>query len=356
MPSSPLPKRQLGPNGPFVSAIGLGTMGIGAFYGKTDDAAAYEALTYAADCGMTFWDCADIYGTTERTLGEWFTKTGRRKEIFLATKFGGYDPEGKYGGGKGPVSAPSYVTSAVLRSLRELKTDYIDLYYQHRVDPSVPIEAVLEALRPFVESGQIKWLGLSEASVDTLKRAKAVKGMGEKVVAVQMEFSPFELGIEKDGFVTEAENLGVSIVAYSPLGRGMVSGRYRSRADFDSDDFRLKMPRFFEENFDKNVVLADKLKAIADKYHNIGATPSNLSLAWILAEHPKFVPIPGCRSKERVEENAQGAIIAQHLTPEDVKEIREVVKAADVHGERYPPSFMATCEGNCVPLSEWKGE
>ncbi len=124
------------------------------------------------------------------------------------------------------MSAPSYVTSAVLRSLRELKTDYIDLYYQHRVDPNVPIEAVLEALRLFVESGQIKWLGLSEASVDTLKRAKAVKGLGEKVVAVQMEFSPFELGIEKDGFATEAENLGVSIVAYSPLGRGMVSGRY----------------------------------------------------------------------------------------------------------------------------------
>lgn len=158
-------------------------------------------------------------------MGEWFTKTGRRNEIFLATKFGGYDPEGKYKGGKGPVSAPSYVKSAVLRSLRELKTDYIDLYYQHRVDPDVPIEAVLEALRPFVESGQIKWLGLSECSVETLKRAKGVKGVGEKLVAVQMEFSPFELSVEKDGFAKEAEKLGVAIVAYSPLGRGMVSGR-----------------------------------------------------------------------------------------------------------------------------------
>ena len=161
----------------------------------------------------------------ELELGKWFKKTGRCSDIFLATKFGASDPEGKVGDGK-PISTPSYVKYALSRSLQRLGTDYIDLYYQHRVDPAVPIEAVLEALREPVEKGQVRWIGLSECSVRTLRRAKAVPGLGEKVVVAQMEFSPFSLDIEKDGFVQAAREMGVSVVAYSPLGRGMITGRW----------------------------------------------------------------------------------------------------------------------------------
>lgn len=161
----------------------------------------------------------------ELTLGKWFAETGRRSEIFLATKFGSRDPEGKFNEGKRPCSTPSYIQYALQRSLKRLGTDYIDLYYQHRVDPDVPIEVVLETLRPFVENGTVRWLGLSECSEETLRRAKSVKVVGEKIVAAQMEFSPFSLQIEKDGFAKAAKELGVEIVAYSPLGRGMISGR-----------------------------------------------------------------------------------------------------------------------------------
>ncbi|EJC99948.1 Aldo/keto reductase [Fomitiporia mediterranea MF3/22] len=345
-----LPTRRLGANGPTVSAVGLGTMGIGAYYGKTDEVAAYEALTYAANRGMTFWDCADIYGDCELTLAKWFAETGRRSEIFLATKFGATDPESKFGGGK-PISTPTYIKYALERSLKRLGTDYIDLYYQHRVDPNVPIEVVLETLRGPLEKGVIRYIGLSECSVDTLRRAKALKGVGEKVIAAQMEFSPFTLDIEKDGFAKAAEELGVAVVAYSPLGRGLVSGRFRSRADFEENDLRMYLPRFSEENFPKNVELVDKIRVIADKYK---ATPSQIALAWILATSENFIPIPGCRTVERVEENARGAEV--RLTPEDVNAIRALSEAADVRGERYPSAFMASCEGNCIPLGEWKGE
>ncbi|KAL5513391.1 hypothetical protein ACEPAH_3790 [Sanghuangporus vaninii] len=345
-----LPTRRLGVNGPEVSAIGLGTMGIGAFYGKTDENAAYKALTYAADRGMTFWDCADIYGPCELTLGKWFKETGRRSEIFLATKFGSRDPEGKFGGGM-PVSTPSYIKYALERSLKRLGVDYIDLYYQHRVDPKVPIEVVMETLRGPLENGTIRWIGLSECSIDTLRRAKAVKGVGEKVIAAQMEFSPFSLDVEKNGFTAAAKELGVTVIAYSPLGRGMITGKYRSRSNFEEGDYRLSLPRFSEENFSKNLTLVDKIQSIANKY---SATPAEVTLAWILATSENYIPIPGCRSVERVEENAKGAEI--QLSKEDVDAIRELSEAADVQGLRYAPSAMQHVEGNCIPLEQWKGE
>ncbi|KLO18489.1 Aldo/keto reductase [Schizopora paradoxa] len=327
-------------------------MGIGAYYGPTEGNA-QELLTYAADRGMTFWDCADIYGSSEEELGKWFASTGRRKDVFLATKFGARDPEAhslaSISGG--PISKPSYIKRAFARSLKNLQTDYVDLYYQHRVDTTVPIEIVLEALREFVENGKIKWIGLSECSADTLKRAKAVKVVGEKVITAQMEFGPFELFVEKRGFAEEAEKLGVGIVAYSPLGRGLVSGRFRSRADFAQDDIRLFLPRFSEESFPKNIELTDKIKAIGEKY---GASSSQVSLAWILAEHSTFIPIPGCRTIERLEDNAKGAELP--LSAEDVKAIRSLVEAADVQGERYPPAILANCEVDSLALSEWKGE
>ncbi|KAJ6463394.1 NADP-dependent oxidoreductase domain-containing protein [Mycena sanguinolenta] len=347
MSSASFPTRQLGENGPTVSALGFGTMGIGAFYGQTDQTQAFATLSRAADLGITFWDTADIYQTSEEVLGKWFTQTGRRAEIFLATKFGAIDlrpdaPKNVFA----PCSEPAYIVQAFERSLAQLKTDYVDLYYQHRVDHRVPIEVVLETLRPFVEQGKIKWLGLSECSPATLRRAKAVKGIGEKVVAVQMEYSPFDLEIETSGLLEAARETGVAIVAYSPLGRGLLTGRFRSREDFEEGDLRRILPRFSEENFPKNLALVDHLQQIADKHH---ATSGQVTLAWMLAENPDFFPIPGTRSVARLEENARGAEIA--LSAEDVKDIRSWAVAANVQGDRKRAEHFS--DGDCMALEEW---
>ncbi|KAH8107443.1 Aldo/keto reductase [Phellopilus nigrolimitatus] len=342
-----IPTRQLGRNGPMVSAIGFGAMGIGAWYGKTDEDAAFKALTYAADRGMTFWDTADVYGTSELMIGKWFADTGRRGEIFLAIKFGAYDPE------EPPsihsISKPSYIKSALARSLERLGTSYIDLYYQHLVDPNVPIEIVLETLRAPLEEGKIRWIGLSECGAEKLTRARAVPRVGEKVVACQMEFSSFEIEVEKDEFAKAACEEGVAVVAHSPLGKGMISGQYRSRAAFEEGDLRLLLPRFSEENFEKNLELVDKIKLVADKY---GATPTQIALAWILAEHGNFIPIPGCRSAARVEENAHAAELV--LASDDVRAIRMLTENADIRGERLPKEFMHFLD--TMPLKDWKGE
>ncbi|KAJ8487337.1 hypothetical protein ONZ45_g14375 [Pleurotus djamor] len=342
------PKRQLGRNGPMVSAIGFGAMGMGRWYGQFDDEVSLKTLTYAADRGVTFWDTSDVYGSSEALLGKWFTQTGRRSEIFLATKFGGFDllnPERAYL----PNSRPSYIRKEIENSLKALQTDYIDLYYQHRVDPEVPIEVVIKTLGEFIDNGKIRWIGLSECNVDTLRRARSVPGYGEKVVAAQMEFSPFELSVEKDGFASVAKELGVAVVAYSPLARGMVSGRYRSPDDLDEDDIRRGLPRFSAKNFPKNLKIVEQLKMIGDRCR---ATPSQIALAWILASHPDFVPIPGTREISRLEENANAAEIS--LSDEDVKQIRTLVENADVAGSRYPESRIP--KGDCIPISEWKGE
>ncbi|KAJ7602515.1 NADP-dependent oxidoreductase domain-containing protein [Mycena polygramma] len=337
--------RKLGPNGPSVSAIGLGAGGFsGVFYGKSDKAEILELLTYAADRGLTFWDTADYYGASEGIIGEWFAATGRRSEIFLASKWGAGDL--REGPNKGKVcSEPSYIVYALQQSLKALQTDHIDLYYQHRVDPAVPIEIVLETLRPFVESGVVKWLGLSEASAATLRRAKAVPGIGEKVVACQQEYSPFELGVESSGVLEAANELGVAVVPYSPLGRGLITGRYRSLDDFEAGDLRRLLPRFSVENFPKNLALVAHFEALGVKY---GASPSQIALAWILAQNPYFVPIPGTRAIARLEENAHSAEIT--LSPEDVAAIRKLVEEADEHGARH----INIPEGNCIELAEWK--
>ncbi|KIJ97246.1 hypothetical protein K443DRAFT_632374 [Laccaria amethystina LaAM-08-1] len=305
-----IPLRQLGRNGPHVANLGFGCMGIGAFYGQSSacEEMILKTLTYTADRGMTFWDTADIYGTSEAALRKWFASTKRRKDIFLATKFSAFDPAGPPE--KGMISQPSYVRRAFLHSLSQLKTDYVDLYYQHRVDTKVPIEIVLEALREFVESGQIKYLGLSECSVETLKRAKNVKGLGDKIIAVQMEYSPFTLEIElpspegQKSFAQEAEALGVSIVAYSPLACGLVTGRYVSSY------------------------------AICGK-----RTFFRQSLA-----------------TERIEENTHGGEV--ELSAEAIREIRKLVDKAEVAGtQNRTLSWITTAvEGNCLPLDQWKGE
>ncbi|KAJ7686773.1 NADP-dependent oxidoreductase domain-containing protein [Mycena rosella] len=347
--SKPFPTRQLGANGPVVSALGFGTMGIGAYYGTTDKAAAFATLSRAADLGITFWDTADLYGTSEEVLGAWFAQTGRRDEIFLATKFGASDLRAPPSAGIAPCSEPAYIRAALARSLARLKTGHIDLYYQHRVDPRVPIEVVLETLRPFVEAGTVRWLGLSECSAATLRRAHAVPGIGARVVAVQMEYSPFDLEIEGNGLLAAARETGVAVVAYSPLGRGLLTGKYRSRADFEEGDYRRTLPRFAEENFARNLALVDHLQRIADTH---GATSAQVALAWMLAEHPDFFPIPGTRSVARLEENARGAEIT--LSAEDVRDIRAWAAAADIQGARKRPEHMS--DGECIELGEWKGE
>ncbi|KAJ7146072.1 NADP-dependent oxidoreductase domain-containing protein [Mycena epipterygia] len=344
--SKQFPMRQLGANGPMVSTLGFGTMGIGeSHYGPTDKAEAFKTLSRAADLGITLWDTADIYGDSERVLGEWFAKTGRRAEIFLATKFGAIDlrdtrPNRSFA----PCNEPAYIEQAFVRSLAQLQTTYIDLYYVHRIDKNVPIEIVLETLRGFVERGQIRWLGLSECSASTLRRAKAVPGIGERVVAVQMEYSPFDLEIEKNGLLDVARATGVAMVAYSPLGRGLLTGKYRSQEDFDVGDYRRTLPRFSEENFPKNLALVDHLQSIADKHR---ATSGQVTLAWMLAENPDFFPIPGTRNIARLEENARGAEIA--LSAEDVKAIRMWAAAADVKGARKRAEHMS--DGECIELA-----
>ncbi|KAF7973892.1 hypothetical protein HWV62_14028 [Athelia sp. TMB] len=330
------PLRQLGKNGPFVSAIGLGTMGVRTpWYGKMNsDADTFTALSYAAD--------------REAALGRWFTHTGRRADIFLASKFGYTNLATPMATPTPtPDSTPSYIRTALARSLDQLQTTYIDLYYQHRVDPSVPIEVVLETLRPHLEAGTISWLGLSECSSETLRRAKAVKGVGEKVIAVQMEYSAFTLDIEKSGFAKVAEELGVSVVAYSPLARGMITGTQRSRDDFAPTDARLRLPRYSAENFSKNLVLADAIAAIASTH---SLTAAQVALAWILAEHPGWVPIPGSSSVARIEENAKAA---QVVLPEDaIREITRLADNAEVAGERN----FAIVDGDCIAYDAWKGK
>ncbi|KAH9921860.1 NADP-dependent oxidoreductase domain-containing protein [Fomitopsis serialis] len=345
------PNRPLFRNGPLVSAIGFGAMGIGSVvYGSADQEEALRTLTYAADRGITFWDTADMYGTSQEVIGKWFAETGRRSEIFLCTKFGAMDLTPGIPDSTKPNSKPSYISRQVENSLKDLKTGWIDLYYQHRVDPEVPVEAVMEALRPYVESGKIKYIGLSENSIDHLKRAKAVPGVGEKVVVCQMEYSPFELGIEHNGFVAAARELGIGVVAYAPLGRGMMTGRFKSRHDFATTDIRHAwLPRFSDENFPKNLELLDKFREVAKKYD---ATASQVALAWILAEHPDFIPIPGSSSVSRLEENAKAAEIT--LAQEDVQILRAAVEAADVKGGRYPDNYKIAVDS--VALSEWKGE
>ncbi|KAJ8487340.1 hypothetical protein ONZ45_g14374 [Pleurotus djamor] len=344
------PTRQLGKNGPTVSAIALGAMRMGLLTGEENDARTFETLTHAADIGVTFWDTADVYQRSETLIGEWFTKTGRRSEIFLATKFGGFDlsdPERFLF----PNSKPGYIKRQLENSLKALQTDYIDLYYQHRVDPDVPIEVVMETLRKYVESGKIKWIGMSECSAESLKRAKAVPGIGDKVVAAQMEFSAMELFVERSGFASVAEELGVSIVAYSPLCRGMISGKFRSPDDFEEDDARKHFPRFFPENFPKNLAIVDKLKVVADRK---GATPGQVALAWILASHPSFIPLPGVTKREQIAENAKAAEIP--LTSEEIAEIRSLAEAAEPAGERYPDAFKGNLDVDSLPLAAWKGE
>jgi len=282
------------------------------------------------DSGCTFWDTADIYGDNEELIGKWFKKTGKRNEIFLATKFGG----GNSGESGRMIRAdPEYVHEAFNKSLSKLGVDSINLYYLHRADRTVPIEHTVAAMAELVKAGKVKYLGLSEISASTLRRAHAV----HPISAIQVEYSPFTLNIESIGLLKAARELGVKIVAYSPLGRGLLTGRYKSPDDFGEGDFRKFVPRYSKENFPNILKLADGLKEIGKKYN---ATAGQIALAWVLAQGEDFIPIPGTTRLKNLKENMEAGKIK--LSPEDVQAVRRVAGNANAdQGDRYPEAYMA---------------
>ncbi|KAM0795062.1 NADP-dependent oxidoreductase domain-containing protein [Usnea florida] len=325
-----LPTRHLGRNGPQVTALGFGAMGLSAFYGSPEsDEERFKILDKAYEMGETFWDSADIYMDNEDLIGKWFKRSGKRNDIFLATKFGLTPVDGSMT----IRSDPEYVKEACAKSLQRLGIPTIDLYYCHRLDGKTPVEKTVEAMAQLKKEGKIKYLGLSEVSSASLRRAHAI----HPISAVQIEYSPFTTDIElpEIGLLKTCRELGVATIAYSPLGRGMLTGAYKSPADFEEGDFRSGSPRFSAENFPKNLKLVEKIKDIA---HKKGCTPGQLTLAWLLAQGEDVIPIPGTKKIKYLEENI--AALDVKLTSSENAEIRKAVENAEVHGERYPEQMM----------------
>lgn len=309
-------------------------MGLSAFYGQAEsDEARFKVLDRALELGETFWDSADMYMDSEDLVGKWFKRTGKRNEIFLATKFANKTLPGP-NKSRTVDSTPEYCKEACAKSLSRLGIDCIDLYYCHRVDMKTPIEKTVQAMVELKNEGKIKYLGLSEVSSETLRRACKV----HHIDAVQIEYSPFAIDIESPQIqlLKTCRELGVATIAYSPLGRGMLTGAYTSPDDFEDGDFRKYSPRFSPENFPKNLKLVEGLKKIAEKK---GVTPGQLTLAWLLAQGEDVIPIPGTKKIKYLEENL-GALEVK-LSKEEEKEIRDMVEGAEVHGGRYPEQMMA---------------
>jgi len=325
-----IPRRQLGKQGLEVSAIGLGCMGMSDFYGPADDAVSLTVLNRAIDIGVNFLDTADMYGmngANERLLSQ--VLRTRRNEVVLATKFGNVrGPDGAFLGIDG---SPEYVRRACDASLQRLGVDHIDLYYQHRVDRQVPIEETVGAMAELVKAGKVRHLGLSEASGDTIRRAAKV----HPIAALQSEYSLWTRDIE-DGALPVCKDLGIGLVAYSPLGRGFLTGALKSADELDPNDWRRQNPRFQAGNMETNLALVDALNKIAKAR---GCTSAQLALAWLLSRGSNIVPIPGTRRIERLEENA--AATAINLTAEEEQRIDAVLAERDVAGTRYPAAGMA---------------
>ncbi|KAH6657188.1 aldo-keto reductase [Truncatella angustata] len=341
--ASKYPQRKIGDTS--VSAQGLGCMGMSfgyTSYGGYDDEESLRVLTRAADLGITFWDTSDVYGpfTNEKLIGKWFKETGRRNEIFLATKFA----HAMINGQVEIVGTPEYVKQACQKSLERLQTDYIDLYYQHRVDPNTPIEKTVGAMAELIKEGKVRNLGLSECSARTLQRAHKV----HPIAAAQMEYSPFALQIESDqtNFLSTARELGVKIVAYSPLGRGFLTGAIKSREELDPSDSRFYHPRFSGEHFKDNLKLVEVLADIAKEK---GITPGQLSLAWVLAQGEDIIPIPGTKRIKYLEENVEAVNIK--LSKDDESKIRQAINSVGgSKGQRYPVAIMSRCFGDSPEL------
>jgi aryl-alcohol dehydrogenase-like predicted oxidoreductase len=313
-----------------VSAQGLGCMGMSEFYGTGDQQEAERTIHRALDLGVTFLDTADMYGpfTNERLVGR--AIAGRRDEVVLATKFG--NERGDDGSYRGVNGKPEYVRTACDASLQRLGVDVIDLYYQHRVDTTVPIEDTWDALRELVEAGKVRHAGISEAAPETIRRAHAV----QPVTAVQTEYSLWTRDPEDDGVLATCAELGIGFVAYSPIGRGFLSGQIRTLDDLAPDDFRRRNPRFRGEAFRKNLELVDRVREIADEK---GITASQLALAWVMAQgdvpgNPPIVPIPGTKRVAYLEENAAAADV--ELSPDDLRRLDEAAPVGVAEGDRYP--------------------
>ena len=314
-----------------VSALGLGCMGMSEFYGQGEESESVATIHAFLDAGGTLLDTADMYGpfTNEQLVGK--AISGRREDVVLATKFGNERrPDGSWVGING---TPEYVRAACDASLQRLGVDYIDLYYQHRVDQSVPIEDTVGAMAELVQAGKVLHLGLSEAGDDTVRRAHAV----HPISALQTEYSLWEREPETKIFPVLAE-LGIGFVPYSPLGRGFLTGQLRSPDDFSDDDFRRHSPRFQGENFTRNLELVDRVKELADRK---GCTPAQLALAWLLAQGEHIAPIPGTKKRGRLSENL-GALDVE-LSAEDLGRLDELAPAGAAAGARYPD--MGTIDG-----------
>jgi aryl-alcohol dehydrogenase-like predicted oxidoreductase len=307
-----------------VSAVGLGCMGMSAFYGSHNESDALDTIHYALDHGVNFLDTADVYGpwTNEQLVGK--AIKGRRDDIIIATKFGNeVDAGGKR---TGRVNGrPEYIRMAVEGSLKRLDVDYIDLYYQHRVDPDTPIEDTIRTLSDLVKEGKIRYIGMSEAAPVSIRRAAKV----HPITALQTEYSLWSRDPEGEILDTVRE-LGIGFVAYSPLGRGFLTGKIKSADDLEMDDFRRSNPRFKGENFQKNLDVVEKVKEIADEK---GVTAGQLALAWVLAQGDDIVPIPGTRHVAYLKENI--AAVDIELTKEDLGRLEEVAPKGSFVGERY---------------------
>ncbi|CAI1117806.1 aldo/keto reductase [Serratia proteamaculans] len=328
-------QRQLGPNGPTVSALGLGCMGMSDFYSTAqDEQEAIATLHRALELGVTLLDTADMYGphTNEQLIGK--AIKGKRQQVFLATKFGilrdPTDPSAR-----GVSSRPEYIRRSVEGSLQRLGVEVIDLYYQHRVDPEVPIEEVVGTMADLISEGKIRYIGLSEASVATLERAHKV----HPITALQTEYSLWTRDAEQ-GVLAACERLGIGFVPYSPLGRGFLTGAIQRPEDLDADDFRRSNPRFQGENFARNLALVEKVTELAKRK---GVAPSQLALAWVLAQGEHIVPIPGTKRRRYLEENIAAAELT--LNKAELAAIEAVFPLQAAAGARYGAESMTYING-----------